>query len=53
MIGGMRVTLEELKRKLEQLPKTGTMNKAKRAQIVAEINRRTAGDKKDEHSGKG
>lgn len=48
------MTLEELRNKLAQLPKDGARNKAKRAQIIAQIHRLTqkAGGK-DEHGGKG
>ena len=48
------MTLEQLKQKLAKLPQDGARNKAKRAQIVAQIHRLTqkAGGK-DEHGGKG
>lgn len=45
------MTLDELKQKLAKIPANGAMNKAKRAKIIAEINRK-AGEK-DANSRKG
>lgn len=37
------MTIEQLKRKLESIPKTGAINKARRAAIIAQINALTGG----------
>lgn len=36
------MTIKELKKKLEQIPPTGAINKARRAAIIAMINRMSA-----------
>lgn len=37
------MTIEQLKRKLESIPKTGVINKARRAAIITQINALTNG----------
>ena len=37
------MTIEQLKRKLESIPKSGSINKARRVAIIAQINALTGG----------
>lgn len=38
------MTIKQLKKKLEQIPKTGAINKARRREIIALINKLSAGE---------
>ena len=39
------MTIKQMKKKLDQIPPTGAINKARRAAIVAMINRTAGGQK--------
>ena len=37
------MTIKQLKKKLDQIPKDGTINKGRRRKIIAQINKQTTG----------